>query len=241
MQTPSYVALSSQAALSRQMSVIANNLANASTPAYKGERVVFQEYLEPSGGSGGTAYVMDTNTYRDTREGPMSRTGNPLDVAIEGSGYMVVQTPQGNRYTRNGHLQLGADGTLVTADGYPILGAGGQPVTVPPGSANITITADGTLSARGGAAGRIELVDFPDEQQVEPAAGGLYVSSATPTPAVDAKLRQGMVEDSNVQPIVEMTRLMQVSRNYTATTNMINDENDRIKNALDKLSQTSNT
>jgi|HubBroStandDraft_6_1064221.scaffolds.fasta_scaffold508364_2 flagellar basal-body rod protein FlgF len=236
MQTPSYVALSSQAALSRQMDVVANNLANASTTGYKAQRLQFTQYLVPSG-NGDTAFVQDASTYRDTKQGPLTRTGNSLDVAIDGTGYLVVTTPEGERYTRNGHLQLSPDGSLVTAQGYGVQGDGGGPVTLPTGASDIVITKDGTVSTRQGTVGKIRLVAFDDETQVQPEADGLYVSNATPAPAANATLRQGLIEDSNVQPVIELTRLMSISRSYSAISDMINDENDRIKGAIDKLSK----
>ena len=235
MQTPSYVALSSQAALSRQMDIVANNIANASTPAFKAERVLFQQYLTPGGSD--TAFVQDATTYRDTRQGPMSHTGNSLDVAIDGSGYLAVSTPEGTRYTRNGHLRLGADGTLKTAQGDSVLGDGGQPISIPQGATDIVITTDGTVNAQGGPIGKISVVAFDDDSQAETGADGLYVSNDDPKPATDAVLRQGMIEDSNVQPVAELTRMLNVSRSYSAATDMISGENDRIKNAIDKLSK----
>jgi flagellar basal-body rod protein FlgF len=237
MQTPSYIALSSEAALSRQMDVVANNLANASTTAFKAQRLVFRQYVVGGGADGATAFVEDATTYRDSRQGPLTQTGNSLDVAIDGPGYFSVTTPDGTRYTRSGHLKLGPEGTLVTDQGYAVQGDGGAPLTLPLGSTNITITKDGTVSSRGGSIGKISLVAFADASQVQSEANGFYVSDATPTPATDATLRQGMIEESNVQPVLELTRLMDVSRNYEAINSMINGENDRIKTAIDKLSK----
>ncbi|MBV9863571.1 MAG: flagellar basal-body rod protein FlgF [Alphaproteobacteria bacterium] len=235
MQIPSYVALSSQAALSRQMDMVANNIANASTPAFKTERVLFRKYVGTSA-SGETDFVEDAASYRDTRQGPLNRTGNNLDVAIDGNGYLAVSTPEGERYTRNGHLQLGADGTLVTNSGHPVLGDDGQPLTLPAGASNVTITTDGTVSTKTGPVGKIRLVAF-DDAQAEIGADGLYVSNADPAPATGATLRQGMIEESNVQPVIELTRMLNISRSYSAAVEMINGENDRIKNAIDKLSK----
>src|SRR6185437_11408288 len=120
MENATYVALSSQMALQRQMDVVANNLANASTPAFKGEEMLFSQYLvQPRGGSP-LAFVEDSGTVRDLRQGPIAKTGNPLDLAIAGQGYFAVQTPLGARYTRNGHFQLDSQGQIVTSQGYPV-------------------------------------------------------------------------------------------------------------------------
>lgn len=237
MQTPSYVAVSSQAALSHQMEVVANNLANVSTTGYKAQRVVFSQYLVPSGSGSDTAFVHDAATYRDAKQGPLTRTGNSLDVAIDGTGYLAVTTPDGERYTRNGHFQLGPDGSLVTAQGYAVQSDGGGPVTLPAGATDIVINKDGTVSTRNGTVGKIRLVAFDDDNQVQAGADGLYVSNANPVPVTGATLRQGMIEESNVQPVIELTRLMNISRSYSAISDMINDENDRMKNAIEKLSK----
>jgi len=236
MQTPSYVALSSQAALSRQMDVVANNIANASTAGFKAQRVLFSQFMV-SNGTSQTAFVEDAATYRDTRRGPINRTGNPLDVAVDGDGYIAVSTPEGERYTRNGHFQLGADGSLVTAQGDAVLGDGGQPIALPAGASGIVITGDGSVSTKDGTVGKIRLVSFDDDNQAEAGADGLYVSNSDPKPASAAILRQGMIEESNVQPVLELTRLMSISRNYSAANEMVSSENDRIKNAIDKLSK----
>ncbi|HZT89972.1 MAG TPA: flagellar basal-body rod protein FlgF [Stellaceae bacterium] len=236
MQTPSYVALSSQAALSRQMDVVANNLANASTAAYKAQRLVFSQYVVTAD-DGTTSFVYDAGTYRDPKQGALKHTGNDLDVAIDGGGYLAVTTPDGERYTRNGHLKLGPDGTLVTTQGYQVEGDGGGAITLPAGTTGIVITQDGTVSTKDGQVGKIRLVSFPDDGQVESEADGLYVTDETPTAATNATLRQGMIEESNVQPVVELTRLMSISRSYEAVNGMISGENDRIKNAIDKLSK----
>src|SRR5262249_30237242 len=127
METASYVALSSQMALTRQLDIVANNLANASTPAFKAERVLFAEFVTQAGGP---SSVQDFGTPRDTKQGALSRTGNPLDVALQGSGYFALQTPLGVRYTRNGRFQLDPNGQVVNAQGYALLD-GTSPLTLP--------------------------------------------------------------------------------------------------------------
>src|SRR6185312_11727364 len=147
MENATYVALSSQMAIQRQMDVVANNLANASTPAFKGEEMLFSQYLvRPSGQRSPIAFVQDAGTVRDLREGPITQTGNPLDLAISGQGYFAVQTPLGVRYTRNGHFQLDSQGQIVTSQGYPVLTNSGQPLVVPANTHGITVATDGTVS-----------------------------------------------------------------------------------------------
>ncbi|HZS81994.1 MAG TPA: flagellar basal-body rod protein FlgF [Stellaceae bacterium] len=234
MQAATYIALSSQMALSRQMDVVANNLANASTPSFKAERVLFAEYLDRKG-STPLAFVQDFGSSRDTSQGPLSRTGNSLDIALQGEGYLKVDTPFGTRYTRNGRLLLDATGQLVTAQGYAVLGAGDQPINIPTNAKNIAITRDGTISTDQGEAGQIEIVQFPDERALRPSAGGLYVTEAQPVPASNTLVLQGMIEGSNVEPIIEMTRLMKIAQSYSSAKDLMDGENTRITNAIDKL------
>ena len=241
MSITSYIALSSQMALQRQMDVVANNVANASTPAYKGERVLFTEYLTRADATTRYSFVEDRGTARDTKQGPIARTGNPLDVALQGDGYLAVQTPLGTRYTRAGRFQLDPTGQIVTADGYPVLGDGNQPLAIPTDAGDVTIDADGTVrTQQQGAAGKFQVVRFDNDQDLKPAANGLYVTTAIGQPAPDTKVLQGMVEDSNVQPIVEITRMMAVSRTFAAAKEMADGEDDRLKNAIDRLGRVAN-
>jgi flagellar basal-body rod protein FlgF len=240
MQTATYVALSNQAALGRQMDVIANNLANMSTAGFKNEKQLFQEYLEPSPVRGQTiAYVRDAGVVRDLRQGDLAKTDNPLDVGINGDGYFQVNTVDGPRYTRNGRFQLDSGRTIVTAQGYPVLDATGQPITIPQGSTSISIGADGTVATETGPVGKLALSAFANAQDLVPAGNGLYATSATPTPDTASALVQGTLEDSNVKPIVEMTQMLDVQRAYSAAQNIIEGEDNRLRNAIDKLSKTS--
>jgi flagellar basal-body rod protein FlgF len=225
-------------ALRRQLDIVANNVANASTPAFKGERMIFAEFLggRSGVGNGRLSFVHDIGTERDTRQGPMTQTGNPLDLAIQGDGYFTVQTPLGARYTRNGRWQMDAQGQLVTAQGYPLLDDGNRPVQIPQGATDISIGKDGTINTSLGAAGRIGLVGFGSEQALRPAANGLYVTDAQPQPAApETSVVQGMIEESNVQPILEITRMMSLSRSFNFAKEMLDGENDRVKSAIDKL------
>jgi flagellar basal-body rod protein FlgF len=235
MQNASFVALSSQIALQRQMDVLANNVANLSTPAFKGEHVLFAQYLAQATPTERIAYVQDVGTTRDTRQGPLSRTGNPLDVALQGDGYLAVQAPDGTHYTRNGHLQLDAQGTLVTSQGYPVLGQGGQPVALPPGSDAVTVGTDGTVATDSGPVGRLQVVEFQQPQAMLAGAGGLYTTAETPQPAAATKVMQGMIEESNVQSVVEMTRLLNAARSAGTIKEMIDGESDRMRDAIEKL------
>lgn len=245
MQNATYIALSSQMALQRQMDVIANNMANLSTPAFKGEQMVFSQYVVQPAGTEPLAFVEDVGTVRDLRQGPISKTGNPLDLALQGSGYFAVQTPLGTRYTRNGHFTLDGQGQLVTSQGYPVQGDGGQPIAIPTDATDITIAPDGTISVKqpGTTAqaqvGKIQMVDFAVPQAVTPAANGLSVTDQTPQPVQGTTVQQGMIEESNVQAVVELTRMMAVSRASGGIKNFLDEEDQRQRDAIDKLSKVS--
>ena len=245
MENPTYIALSGQMAMMRQMEVVANNLANLSTPAFKGEQMLFSQYLAQTPGGTPLAYVEDAGTMRDLRQGALSKTGNPLDFAIEGSGYFTVQTPLGQRYTRNGHFQLDSQGELITSQGYQVLSDSGQPIVLPANARNVTVATDGTISvSQAGSTlqpvlGKLQVVDFASPQAVTPSANGLWVTDQTPQPSSTATVQQGMSEESNVQPVVELTRMLTVSRAATNFKNFLDQEDQRRGNAIDKLSKTS--
>lgn len=238
MQTATYVALSRQSVLGQAMDVIANNLANMSTTGFKSEEPLFQEYLQPSPAKGQTiSYVRDTGVVRDARQGDLSTTGNPLDIGIDGNGYFQVNTVDGPRYTRNGRFQIDSGRNLVTAQGYQVLNATGQPITIPQGATSILIGTDGSVATETGPIGKIALTSFANQQDLVAAGNGLYATSANPIPDTVSTMHQGTLEASNVQPIVAMTQMLEIQRSYTSAQNIIEGEDTRIKNAIDKLSK----
>ncbi len=169
MQNAILVGLSRQVGLAREMDVVANNIANLNTTGFKADGSIFEEFLSSAARADQTgsrvSFVRDRGVWHDMSEGPIERTGNPLDVAIDGRGFLVVQTPAGERYTRNGALQIDATGQLVTSDGYPVLGDGG-PITFQQTDNQVSISKDGTISVREGTAkvnsarGKLRLVTF---------------------------------------------------------------------------------
>lgn len=232
MESPSYIGLSRQMVLARQMDVIAHNIANANTPAYNSEKMVFLDYLIQPQHKEPMNFVQDYGTYRDLSEGPMSPTGNPLDVAISGEGYFSIQTPDGVRYTRHGRFMLNPDSQIVDGQGQPLLNASGSPITVPVGE-KVTIANDGTVSTPNGALGQIGIVTFADQQKMAREANGLYSAEGQPSqPAEKATLLQGTLEQSNVEAIVEMTRMIEVSRSYESASRFLNSEHERQLRAI---------
>jgi len=238
MQTATYVALSRQSVLGQSMDVLANNLANMSTTGYKSESPLFQEYLQPGPVKGQSiSYVRSAGVVRDGTSGDLSTTGNPLDVGIDGNGYFQVNTVDGPRYTRNGRFQIDSGRNLVTAQGNQVLDPTGQPITIPQGSTSISIGADGSVATETGPIGKIALASFANQQELVAAGNGLYATSATPTPDTVSTMHQGTLEASNVKPIIAMTEMLDIQRSYTAAQNIIEGEDTRLKNAIDKLSK----
>ena len=244
MENGIFVGLSRQMALERQMDLIANNIANITTPAFKGERMVFVEYLAPTDDGQTLSYVQDLAQMRDTREGSFTPTGNTYDLAIKGDGYFVVRTDQGDRYTRNGHFTLNDAGELATSDGHPVLDVSGQPINIPEDAVNVTIAKDGTISAGASEAfetsteiGQVRMVTFADQQQLQLEGNTLYSTDETPLPATNAEIQQGMVEESNVQPVSEITRMIATHRAYDATQNMLSIADDLEKLSIEVLTR----
>jgi flagellar basal-body rod protein FlgF len=238
MQTATYIALTQQTVTQSGIDVLANNLANLSTPAYKGQSDLFAQYLLPGPNGSQIAYTCVVGVRRDTKQGGLSQTGNSLDAAIDGQGYFSVETNDGPRYTRNGRFQLNAAGNIVTSQGYQLLSDQGTPITLPRNTKTITIGPDGQVATDTGPVAKIGLSHFDNEQDLVSAADGLYVTTDQPTPDTTSKLQQGMVEDSNVNAISALTKLLGMTKAYAGAQQMIDGEDSRIKNAIDKLSRT---
>ncbi len=233
------IALARPSVLDRQMAVIATNLANLETAGFKAENMIFTEHLERTAEGEVLSLVHDVGFVRDLSEGPMVGTQSPLDLAIHGQGYFVVDTPDGERYTRHGVFQLDAAGQVVTTEGNPVLNSGGASITVPLDTSSITITRDGTISADAQEIGRIKLVGFENPQALSKVGSGLYEAvDQTPTTDPDSEVLQGMVENSNVKGVVEMTRMVDTVRSYQAAAKLADTEHQRILDAIDALVST---
>ncbi|HVI49891.1 MAG TPA: flagellar basal-body rod protein FlgF [Candidatus Sulfotelmatobacter sp.] len=243
MENTSYIALSRQSALWREMEVVANNMANANTPSYKAQQMMFKDFVvktktdtTPFGRK--VDYVQDVGVLRDTREGPMTQTQAPLDIAIHNDGYFVVDTPTGQRYTREGHFRLDETGMMVNSAGYPVLQTTGQPIVFAPNESQINVTGDGTVSTENGVIGKIRVVGFDNDQSLQSAGSGMYMTTSQPNDIATPSVVQGMLEQSNVQPVIETTKMMDILRNYEGIQKLIDGENDRQSTAMKILSQT---
>ncbi len=238
MENAGYVALSSQMVLDHQMGVIANNIANLSTPAYKGEELMFVEYLDEVE-QGSISYVQGFATVRNLRAGPISPTHNPLDMAIPAEGYFVVETDEGPRYTRAGNFTLDADGQLVTPSGGRVLDDVGAPISIPAEAISIHVARDGTISTEEGQVGRVQVVRFEDEQALKRRESNLYEAEGqVPLPVEDPQVVQGMIEGSNVTGVLEITRLINTMRSYQAAHTLVREENELQQDAIQGLVDT---
>ncbi|WP_448188899.1 flagellar basal-body rod protein FlgF [Azospirillum sp. sgz301742] len=239
MENPTYIALSRQMALHRQMDIVANNVANMNTTGFKQQRVLFTEFLERPAMHEQASFVQDRAVVRDLAAGGMQQTGNSLDVALSGPGYFTVDTASGRRYTRNGNFRLDDQRQVVDGGGLPVLADNGQPITIPDGTASIQIKGDGTVATELGPVGRLNVVTFKREQLMTEVGSGLYVSDEEPQPApAETKVAQGMLEQSNVKPVVEMTQMIEINRQYQQAQKMIESEHERIRGLIQRLGRT---
>ncbi len=242
MDNSTSIALSRLMAQQRTMSVIANNIANANTPGYRAERMQFSDWLvrEPAAGepSGDRALVFtqDRATWREQRAGPLTRTGNPFDLALGNpAAWFTVQTPNGPRLTRAGHFMLSAGGQIVDPDGNALLDRNGQKLALSPADTRITVAGDGTISSESGQIGQIGFVEPSTEANMQAEGSRLYATPDPTRPAAAPQLVQGAVEESNVQPIAELTRMMDDLREFQFTTQFVQAEADRQSGAINKI------
>ena len=243
------VSLSQQLAAYRSMDVIANNLANVSTEGYKRESAKFEEYVTqvaPSEGQTGPqklSFVKDAGTSRDLSQGNLQDTGGSYDFALNGKGFFAVQTPQGIRYTRDGHFTLDANGQIVTEQGYALQGDGGA-VTITPNDSNVQVSKDGTISSTvngiSNQIGKLQVVDFADDSTLTKQGDNLYSTAQAPTAPAGTIIRQGALEASNVQPVLEISHMIEVMRAYQATATLSQSQEDMTRQAITQLGQIPN-
>lgn len=239
MENISYVGLSQQMALKQQMDVTANNIANLNTPGFKAQGVLFLDYLnKPKQAQGDTLHqVLDYASYRDLSAGALKQTHNDLDFALQGDGYFAVETPQGTRYTRDGSFALNANREIVNKSGYKLLGGGG-PITVQEGAAHITVTRDGTVSTNLGEIGKVKVVTFQNQQEMVEVGENLYdATRLAELPVENLHVVQGSIEGANVNPVVEMNKMIEILRLYQATQKMLMNDHERIRGAIQKLTR----
>ncbi len=239
METAGYVTLSRQTGLWKEMQVVANNVANISTSGFRREGVVFTEMLQalPNEG-GGVAMAAARARFSDPSQGSMTQSGNPMDLAIQGRGYFMVETPDGNRLTRAGAFALNTEGEIVNPDGLRLLDAGGAPIFIPPDADRVSIAQDGTVSANGNPLAQVGIFEVQDEAAMSRQFGTLFdPGDEEPLAMLEPVVLQGFVEGSNVSPVTEMARMIEVQRTYEMGMKFLENEHERIRNVTRTLGQ----
>jgi len=249
MENTLLVGLSRQMVLERQMDVVANNVANINTNGFKADRSLFEEYLRSPAHEDNfmrsdrrVSFVQDRGTFKDFAAGNTELTKNPLDVSIDGNGFLAVQTPAGERYTRDGSLQINNQGQLVTAGGNLVLGSSG-PIVFQPTDKQINIAADGNVTVIEGSGrtdsvrGKLRVVSFADAQKLVKEGANLYSAGqgVAAAPDTTSVVRQGFIEKSNVNSVHEMSRMMEITRTYTQISALLQQQSDLHKSAIEKL------
>jgi flagellar basal-body rod protein FlgF len=235
------LAASRLVAQQRAMDVTANNIANANTPGYRTERVQFSDWIDKQTGANSApgvksiSYTQDRATYRESQAGPITHTGNPFDLALTGDGYFTVNTRNGPRLTRDGRFGPMPDGTLADSSGNAVLDTNGKPIQIPPTDTQVTIAGDGSVSTENGPVGKIGVVQPADPMKMRAEGATNFVSDAATSPVTSARIEQGAIEESNVQPVLEVTRMMDNERQFQFVTQLVQAEGDRQQSTIDKL------
>lgn len=233
MENALYTALTRQSGLLREMDQIANNIANITTTGFRREGLIFSEFVRDTG-AGEPSLSMAAARVRDTSmlQGALTRTAAPLDFAIEGPGFFLVETPLGERLTRAGSFSPSETGELLTPDGFRLLDEGGAPVFLPPDADDVALGEDGTLSAGGSPLARIGLWEPADPLELSRQDGVLFAAPAGIVPVEGARILQGFLEGSNVNPVREIARMIEVQRGYELGQSFLDKEDERIRAVL---------
>jgi flagellar basal-body rod protein FlgF len=237
MDSIGYTTLSRQSGLMREMEIVAQNIANASTTGFRREGVIFSEYVSRLDGAPSLSMASGNTRHIDMSQAGLSMSGGTYDMAIQGDGFFLIQTPQGERLTRAGAFTPAADGNLVTADGHAVLDAGGTAVVVPANARAVSIAQDGTVSADGTAIARIGLWQPNDPLSLIHESGTLFSTASGVTPAEGGTILQGMLEDSNVEPVTEIARMITVQRAYEMGQSLLDREDARVRAVIQTLGQ----
>lgn len=238
MDVSGYVALNRQTGLLKEMETVAQNIANASTTGYRREGVVFSEFIVGTGRHTASVSMGHANgRHIDLTQGALQQTNGTFDFAIEGDGFFLVGTPEGDRLTRAGSFTPSPEGILVAPDGAALLDAGGAPVLVPAGVARIALGADGTLSADDAPIAQIGLWGPEDPLAMTRTAGARMDPGGAPVPVEDGRILQGFLERSNVDPVWELSKMIEVQRAYELGAKFLDQEDERVRSAIRIIGQ----
>lgn len=235
------IGLARQMTLRRNMDILANNIANTSTNGFKAERLLLEtnatSRASHEDGPNKLSFVDDWGLGRDFSQGSLVQTGRDLDFAIDGEGFFSLETANGERFTRDGNFTLNGDNEIVTADGARLLDEFGNPIQINPAGGRVTMTESGQLTQGEVPIAKVGVVTFNDLGQLEKRGNNRFfvAPNIDRVPAEDMVLRQGFTEQSNVTPIMEMTRMMEISRTYASVSRMIQQTEDLSRRALERL------
>ena len=231
--------LQTQRVLQRRMDVAANNLANIATSGFKADSLVLEEAdttnAHADANPANIRFVRDIGLMRDMGQGPIAMTGNPLDVALEGEGFFMVEGPSGPLYTRDGAFSLTGEGRLVTSEGRAVLNSGGAPIVFDPQGESPSIGRDGALRVAGVEAGRIGVASFAAPGALSKVGDNLWDAQGQASGAFEGVVLQGALEGSNVRPVVELTRLIEISRAYQSAAKIVSGSDELRQRAIERL------
>ncbi len=237
MSSVGYVTLSRQSGLMNEMRIVANNIANSATTGFRQEGLVFSEFVKSAPNQASLSMTRAQVRNTPLEQGTLTQTNGDFDFAIEGDGFFLIETPDGERLSRAGSFTPNAAGDLVTADGYRVLDAGGAPVFVPPG-AQIGVASDGTVSADGQPLGQIGIYMPTDPLDLQREDGVMFRADGGFEPTDGARVLQGFLESSNVNPILQVARMIEVQRAYEMGQSFLDAENERIRAAVKAMIRT---
>lgn len=236
MENGLYIGLSRQMVLQTGMSLVSNNIANANTPGYRAQQPLFKEYLsDPRGARDPISMVTDYGQYDITSPGIVQTTGNPLDVALSGPGFIGINTPEGIQYTRAGNFALNNNRELVTPAGFKVAAEDGGAIQIPQDARDVIIDKEGRVSTDQGEISRLMVREFGNPQSLTPKGSGLYETSEAGQPAENTQVSQGQLEGSNVEPVREMTRMIDISREYQTLARVLQNDHDRQRTTIQRL------
>lgn len=237
MGTSVYSALSRQSGLMHEMQVVANNIANSATTGFRSEGLIFSEYVKSAPGQESLSMARGNIRNTSLEQGNLNQTNGPFDIAIEGEGFFMLETPAGNRLTRAGHFSPNAAGELVNPDGNRVLDNGQAPVFIPAGVESVSIGSDGTYSADGRQLGQIGLFRPVDDAPIIREDGVMFRVEGEVEPTEEPLVLQGFLEGSNVNAIHQMSRMIEVQRAYEMGQSFLTSEDERIRSAIENLTK----
>lgn len=235
MENSIYIGLSRQSALRRELSLVANNIANSNTTAFKRELALYSPYVTDTKMDEKLDFVIDQGTFSIFDQGVLEPTGNTFDLAIKGPGFFVVDNGREQLFTRNGNFTLSPDNELITMNGEFVMDADDNPILIPQDGRKVEVSKDGTISAGAEILAVLKYVEFDEISRMNKRGSSLYETTEAPKDAENSELLPGHLESSNVKAISELTRLIEIQRTYEGVKNMLDREAERLRESVRKL------